>query len=139
MNSVFGANPSAAAQMLRRIAARNLHLDEVVVHGTVEEYASLSAANQVRLTDEMARLIVQYPAGFSEDVVAEARRRVANPLFNQPLADPSMSSSLIEGIADGSIVDAMMGGARSYLMTIALIGGAVLLGFMLLQDTRRNW
>lgn len=124
---VFSGNPSASAQTLRRVAARNLNLSDQMEHGTVEEYANLSRDDQVRLTDEMARLIVMYPAGWSAEIVAEANRRTANPYYGRPLDNESYSSNLITTIGNGSFFGAAFGGAVSYLVGIGLIAGAALL------------
>ncbi len=117
-SSDFYSDPATAAATLRRVAARDLGLSDVVVHGTVDEYRSLDAGTQVALTDEMAKLITQYPNSFPINLQQAATSRVQNPLFNQPLADSTFSGNLMEQVANGQFEMNALGGGLGYLADI---------------------
>lgn len=84
----YAANVRAA----RVEAAKSLGLAGVR-EGTPAEYAALSQADQVRLTDEMSAFIVANQAYFSPTQVEIAQRRVNSPGFRTPLADTSIGAA----------------------------------------------
>lgn len=130
-DAVFSTDPAAATDTLRRVAARGLGWDgdgdsthqAVVDQGDPTSYLNLNASDQVMLTDAMAALIVQYPAGWSDQVVADAQARVNNAAYGTPLADSSYTGNLIDQVASGQFLSNALGGGASYLKTIGIFAG----------------
>lgn len=131
---VFAENTEASTQTLRRVAARNLGLDALMPSGTVAEYGNLSRDDQIRLTDEMAHIIVQYPAGWPDNVVASAQARFNSNYYNTPLADESMSTNLVETMANGSFFGAAFLGGAKYLAILGVAGAIALV----VMNSRNN-
>ena len=130
-NATFASDPAAATRTLRRVAANNVGITGISL-GTAEEYAALSPDDQISLTDEMSRLIVQYPAGWPTNVVQDAQIRMSSPYYGQPLQDATLFGNLVSQVADGTFESNMMSGGANYLSTIGVIAAAVL-GLMLLN------
>lgn len=129
----FYLNPAAATDTLRRIAGRNLGYDSAMEHGSVDEYRNLSANQQVALTDEMARLIKTYPNSFPQNVQEAAQARVDNPYYQVPLDDPGYISTVMDQLADGTLIETSFGGAASYLKEIGISVAAGLVLFVILN------
>lgn len=127
MPAVFDQNVTASAEMLRRVAARDLQLDHKMENGTVDEYNDLTPDEQVALTDEMARLIVQYPDGWSVEIYNSALARIQAKYYGQPLEDTSETHELIRQIASGEFWKHMKEGGTDYLKWIGIAAAGVYL------------
>jgi hypothetical protein len=62
--------------------------------GSVQSYAMLSQADQVKLTDAMSKYIHDNPARFTTAQVGLATKVVNAPAYNTPLADVSLGAQL---------------------------------------------
>lgn len=65
--------------------------------GSPAEFSALSPADQQRFTDALSLYVIARPTVFDPIAVEAARRRVNNTgVFGQPLADNSVTASLVE-------------------------------------------
>ncbi len=126
----FYTDTAQATRALRRVAARNAGLADVVEHGTVQEYGSLSAQQQLTLNDEMERLVTAYPASFPTQVVQAAQEHIDNPYFGVPLANTSIWSNLDAAAAGAGK------GAAEYLKDIGIAVASGLILYFIIN--RRN-
>ncbi len=138
-SSDFYANPELATATLRRVAARNLGISDLMEHGTVEEYRNLGADLQVALTDEMAYLIASYPNSFPLVIQQSSNDRVQSPLFRAPLADPSFGGNLMDQVASGEFTDNLALGGASFLKDIGTyVAGGLILYFVIQNLSNRR-
>lgn len=61
-------------------------------------YRNLSAADQVRFTDQLSAYIYTNPTDFTSDQLAVAKDRIDSPAYNTPLADTSYTAAVGEFI-----------------------------------------
>ena len=127
-----------AAQVLGSGANQDTIIREF--KGTMADYSQLPAADQIALTDRMAKLIASNPAKFTPEQVKVAETRVNSTQFEQPIAATSYINVTGELIKTGELQQAMIGGAKSYFQgvtALALAGGIVFLLFVISKNERR--
>ena len=115
--------------------------------GTPNSYSNLTPANQIRLTDAMAKVIASDPdkSKYTPVQVQLANNRVASPIYGQPMENTSMISIAADMAASGELQAAMFQGASGYTSALTnkalMIGGAVLLLWLIINtpDTLKKW
>lgn len=133
---------SPALNFAAQVLGQGISQDTIIreFKGTVDDYRRLPAADQIALTDRMAKLIASNPAQFTPEQVKVSQDRVNSTQFEQPLAATSYINVTGELIKTGELQQAMISGAKTYFQgvtALALAGGVVFL-LVLMAKNERN-
>lgn len=120
--------PSALIKALGQTAYQTFSTG-IKFNGTVSDYRNLPAADQVALSDRMAKIISDNPSQFTEQQVTVARTRIGSPLYNQPLQATGYMNVAAEMVKSGELQASLMSSAKTYFNTLGVAASIVALGF----------
>lgn len=132
---------------LRKAAAAAIGIKAVdgrAFTGIAGDYASLTPADQIRVSDKMAEMIANDPdpSKYTAIQLDVARKRVSSPLYGQPLQATSYIAITGELIKSGEMQDLLLGSASKYINQVtgtALLALGLGLGaFLIWKDSQRR-
>lgn len=126
---------------LRKQAANNIGITFISLvpprkfDGSAAHFGQLSPADQIKVSDEMAKMIATDPdpTKYTAIQLDLARRRVSSPLYGQPMQATSLIAVTGELVASGQMQDLLLKSAGRYVSQVtgtAIVAGIIVLGVL---------